>query len=311
MSLDDVESARYGSDPTRLFLFTMGSKRWGYVGQDVKEYFYSGVTYKPDPLVEMDQFTQSLSELSTDINITISSASEVARLYIPYLPPEPLLVRVFRLHPDAAPGVYAIELIGEIVSSSFDEADGSCTLLCRLVSKDLSRTVPWCAYSGTCVYVLYGPGCRVDREQFVTVCNIVGGAGTAEISAPELASAGAGNPENSEWFRGGFVRHVKSNEVRFIVGHDGGPNIRLTSPFLSLQNGDEVRAYAGCNHERTHCGPRFNNLNRMLAFPWIPGKNPYTQSVFGDAPKVVSIGLNGATMDYIDDGSGNLTKFEG
>lgn len=283
MSLNDAENSAYSGDPVQLFLFLMGTDRFGYVGQDVETYTYNGTDYHPDPLISLGPVSQSLSEVSTDIEIPISASSEVARLFLPYLPPEPVYVRVYRSFPDSAPGEYGVEVSAEVVSSRFDANDGSCVLTARSVSKDLDRKIPWCVYSVNCNYVVYGAGCGVNREDYVTVTNIVAGAGTDTISSPDFATAGSGNSAPDNWFQGGFVIHVASREIRFVVAHDNNsPDIKLRTPFRNLQNGDEVRAYPGCNRLRSHCGPRFDNLDNHLGFPWSTSKNPYTQSVYGN-----------------------------
>jgi len=283
VSIADAEASSYNSDPVLLFLFVMNTTRWGYVGQDVETYTYNGTDYMPDPYVSLGPVSQSLAERATDIEIEIGSKSEVARLFVPYMPPEPVFVRVFRHLPDGAPGEYNVEVIAEVVSSQFDETTGVCTLTARQISKDLDRKVPWCVYSTMCNYAVFGAGCQVDREAYVTVTNIVTGAGTDTLGSPDFATAGVGNGAPEEWFRGGSVIHVATREVRFIVAHDtNSPNIKLQTPFRDLKNGDEVRAYPGCSRLRTQCGPRYNNLDRMLAFPWHPSKNPYTQSVYGN-----------------------------
>lgn len=294
MSINDVENSAYGADPTQLFLFVMGTTRYGYIAQDVVDYTYNGTDYKPDPYISLGPVTQSLAEVSTDIQIEISSRSEVAQMFVPYLPSEPVFFRAYRSFPESAPGEYSVEVAAEIVSSQFDEETGVCTLTARQISKDLDRKVPWCVYSPMCNYAVYGVGCGVNREDFVTVTNVIAGAGTDTLSSPDFADAGVGNDAPEEWFRGGFVIHVATNEMRFIVAYDtNSPNIKIQTPFRSLQNGDQVRAYPGCNRMRTHCGPRFDNLNRMLAFPWQPTKNPYTQSVYGNvAPSNAPAGGN-------------------
>lgn len=283
MSLQDAESSSYGSDPTQLFLFRMGGRRWGYIGQDVSPVFFLGIDFIPDTNVALGQFAQSGADVAGDIDITISAQSEVAMMFVPYLPPEPLHVTVYRSMPDAAPGEYAVEVDAEIISSTFDESEGTCVLTARLLSKELDREVPWCIYSGMCNYAVYGAGCGVPREEYMTETTIVTGAGTDLLGSPDFATAGLGNAAPEQWFRMGFVVHVPTNEIRFIIGHDtNSPDIKIQTPFLSLKNGDLVRAYPGCNRLRSHCGPRFNNKHRLLGFPWMPDKNPYTQSVYGN-----------------------------
>lgn len=292
MSINDVESSNYQGTPNQLFQFMMGSRIMGYVGGTTQVFTWNNVDFLPDAAIEMGEISQQLTESSPTVDITITSAAEVAQQFIAYLPAEPIQVRVYRTHYLFAPGEYAPEFIGEVVSTSFSEETGVCTLSCRMVAAAMLRKVPWCVYSSNCSRALYGIGCEVDREQYVTVTNVISGAGSTTISAADFATAAQAHGQDDEeiakdWFRNGFIRHVRTNEVRTIIGHDG-PNIFLHTPFTDLVNGDEVRAYAGCARTKEHCAKKFDNLRRMLAFPWIPGRNPYTQSVYGNEAGLTS-----------------------
>lgn len=286
MSINDVELSDYQGTPSQLFHFAMGNKVMAYIGGSSQPFNWNGTDYLPDAAIGLGEINQQLSESSPTVDITITSASEVARQFIAYLPAEPIQVRVYRTHMEFAPGEYAPEFIGEVISTVFDEDTGVCTLSCRMVAAAMSRKVPWCVYSTNCSRALYGVGCNVNRESYVTVTNVTSGAGSNILSAAAFASAGADHGQtdpaiNASWFRNGFVRHVRTNEVRTIIGHDG-TDIYLHTQFTDLDNGDEVKAYAGCDRTKVHCRMKFNNLDRMLAFPWQPKRNPYTQSVYGN-----------------------------
>lgn len=287
MSMDDVESSAYDGTPQQLFKFAMGNVVWGYVGGAAQTFTWNNVDYVPDAAIMMGAITQSLSESSPSVEIVISASSPVAQQFIPFLPIEPIQVWVYRNDWEAAETEYAPEFIGEIISSMFDENEGTCTLTARMVAAAMSRKVPWCVYSATCAYALYGIGCKVNRESFVTEAQAISGEGLTVVSAAEFASAavdhGVTDPSvTDDWFRNGFARHVDSNEVRTIIAHSG-TDITLHTPFTKLKNGDLVKAYAGCNRTKEHCKKKFNNLDNALLFPWVPTRNPYTQSVYGTA----------------------------
>lgn len=289
MSIDDVESSTYRAAPMQLFRFAMGDVVFPYVGGHSAPFTWNNVDYMPDPVIELGVVDQSLAESSPDVELTISGTSAVAQEFIPFLPIEPIHVWVYRLVEPDVPDSYAPEFIGEVVSSSFDERTGVCTLTARMVSSALSRTVPWCVYSPTCARALYNIGCDVNQEDFVTKTVVVSGEGTAVLSSADFVTAALdhGVTEDdiaADWFRNGFIRHVPSNEVRTIIGH-AGSEIMLHAPFTRLKDGDEVKAYPGCARTRRHCKLKFNNLNRHLAFPWQPNRNPYTQNVYGTGSK--------------------------
>src|SRR6188768_1567686 len=176
MSIDDIESSDYLSTPVRYFTFTMGNRVWRYVGNSSQPISLGVDVYRPDPVIGMGELSMSMGEAPPSVQVTISSVSDVAKLYIPYMPADRMYVQVARQHEEADPGVFITEFIGEITSSSFDESNGTCTLTVKMASAALSRQVPWPVVSPTCTYALYGAGCKVDREAFKTVGPIAGGA---------------------------------------------------------------------------------------------------------------------------------------
>lgn len=280
MNFDEAESSAYQGTPVRFFDFSMGPKNWHYVGNSATPILVDVELYVPDPLLAMGSIQQALGEVPPSVEFTISATSEIAQYYLPYMPPEPMYVRVRREHEESAPGEFGVEFIGEIVTSSFDENEGTCTLTAKMTSSALSRRVPWPMFTPTCTWVLYGPGCGLDREAYATETTIVGGADGITISSNAFATAAGDNPQPEQWFRNGWLRHVLTGEVRTIVAHEG-VNVYLQTPFTRASNGDQVIAYAGCDRTRQTCKIKFNNFNRAMIFPWIPGRNAYTQNVYG------------------------------
>lgn len=286
------DTSAYRATPMRLFIFSMGTTTWRLASGTSQTYQGAEADFLPDAALDMGEIDQQLAEASASVEIRISSAHPVAQQFVPFLPPEPIQVRVLRLNYRDAPGDRLAEFVGEVVSASFAEADGVCTLTCRMVSAAMSRIVPWCRHSSNCANALYGPGCRVDPAAFQTTAPLDAGAGTAQISAGAFLTAaadhGATDPDVvAGWFRNGYVRHLATGEVRTILGQDGASLI-LNAPFTRAANGDPVQALAGCDGDRVTCRVKFDNLDNMLAFPWVPGRNPYAQSVYGNKKSPLS-----------------------
>lgn len=287
MSIDDIESSDYLSTPVRYFVFTMGNQVWRYVGNSSQPISLGVDVYRPDPVIGMGELSMSLGEAPPSVQVTISSSTPVAQLYLPYMPPDRMYLHVARQQEEGEPGTFIAEFIGEITSSSFDESNGTCTLTVKMSSAALSRPVPWPVVAPICTYALYGPGCLVDREAYKTVGSIVGGAKTIALQVDTFAAAGAGNAMPEKWFRNGFVRHVASGEVRTVLDHVGN-TVYLQTPFGRAEDGDELEGFAGCSRQRNMCKARFNNYLRFAGFPWVPNDNPYTQNVFGTGAKTGS-----------------------
>lgn len=292
------ETSAYLATPLRLFLFSMGTTTWRLVSGSSQILREPDADFLPDAALEMGEIDQQMSEASPSVEIRISSTHPVAQQFLPFLPPEPIQVRVLRLNYKDAPGERVSEFVGEVVSASFSEADGVCTLTCRMVAAAMSRMVPWCRHSSNCVNALYGAGCRVDPAAFETTTPLETGAGSSRIGAAAFATAavdhGATDPDViAGWFRNGYVRHLASGEVRTILGQEGADLI-LNAPFSRAGVGDPVQALAGCDGDRVTCRVKFNNLDRMLAFPWVPGRNPYSDSVYGNKRNpLLSVNIGG------------------
>ena len=278
MSLNDFEISEYRGTPQRLFLFTMGNKRYSYA-QSTQSAFYNGDTYVPMS-IDMDNITQALAEDSPTINIKISGNAEVCQQFVAYQPVEPMRFRAYRHHLTDPDNQYVVEFIGDVISSAFDEESGECTLLTRMGASKIDRQIPWPVYQKPCNHAVYTVGCGVNKEAFRTdaeVQTIVGD----EITSPDFA----GYPDG--WFKGGFAV-TPDNESRFIIYHDG-PLIIVQTPFVALQLNDVLAAYAGCDRSREMCKDKFDNYRHWLGFGWVPDKNPFVDTVWGTASPTGSI----------------------
>jgi len=281
MSFDQYEVSPYSGTPERLFLFTAGNAQWAYTNQG-EDTFRGSTAYRP-AIIAMGGLVQNLGEGPPTTEISMDAATPVAQQFVPYQPVHPLAVTVFRRHRDDPDNEYIVELIGEVASASFDEEEQMVTFSCRMVSSNFDRRVPWLVYQRGCNYALYGAGCRVNKELFKVEAAVTSVSG-AEI----LASAFASKPDG--WFRNGFVKKNSTGEVRFVLNHAGGL-LTLQTPFVDLDPGDTVTAYAGCVRSYNICVNKFNNGPRFVGFEHMPSKNPFTDNVYATG----SAGSSGAS----------------
>lgn len=284
MTFAEYETSPYSGTPERLFLFTCGNQQWAYVNHAVPV-LRGATTYQPE-IIAMDNIVQNLGEGPPSIDISMASSAEVAQQFIPYQPIFPMLVSVFRRHRDDPDSEYLIEMMGDVASSAFDEEEGMVTLQCRMVSSNMDRKVPWLIYQSPCNYALYGPGCRVNREDYKVV-TVAADVVEDSIYSNDFATKPDG------WFTAGFIRRDSTGEVRFIIDHVGN-RITLQTPFVEIGPGDAVTAYAGCDRSFATCKAKFNNGHRFLGFQWIPQKNPFKDNVYGNGSPSGSGGSAGS-----------------
>lgn len=269
MSMDSRERSQNDGAPQRLFLFTVGDEAYTYVNAP-NLHNYNNVIYEPMD-ISMDDVSQSLAEESPTIRVEIDSQSRLAQLFIPYMPIEPVKLRVYRHHVGDAD--YKTELIGEVASGSIDAETDKCVLSVRLLASYMDRRVPWPVYQKQCNHALYGPGCRVDRELYKVEATVTGVAGVAVQSADFVV----GDPS---YFVAGYMVRAATGDVRWVIAQEDDVLV-LQSPFPGLQGGEKVIAFAGCNLLKTTCKNKFNNLHRRWGFDDIPHKNPFTDNVYG------------------------------
>lgn len=272
MSFDDIENSAYRGAPERLFLFSVGDQNYGYV-ERAGATTYNNIPYTALALIDMTDIAQALSEDSPTIEINLDSTAAVVAQFIPYQPAQPMRVRVYRHHVGDPDGEYLTELIGEVASAALDEETGTAMLSVRMLASSFDRKVPWPAYQKQCNYVLYGPGCQVDREAYKTETTLT------DSTANRIASPDFVKPDPT-WFTLGYVVRVADGQVRWVIWQDADV-LTLQSPFVGAKGGDVVVAYPGCNLLKTTCHDKFNNLPRHMGFPWGPQKNPFTDNIAG------------------------------
>ena len=272
----DVHEQGDGS-PERLFLFSVGSVNYAYLeGAEVVN--RNGIDYEPLALIKMDDIEQALSEDSPTVEIEIDSKAPMVNEFIPYQPVTVMRVRVFRHHVEDEDNEYTTELIGDVVSARIDESSGNAVVSVRMVASAFDRVVPWPSYGKQCVYVPYGPGCQVDRNLFKTETTLTAVVGN-KITSPDFA-AKAALESDPRWFVLGYVVRVADGQRRWVIRQDDDV-LTLQNPFIGATGGDEVEAFAGDDLLKSTCEGKFNNLDRHMAFPWGPQKNPFTDNIMG------------------------------
>lgn len=132
-------------------------------------------------------------------------------------------------------------------------------------------------YQRNCSHVLYGRGCKLDKEDFAI-------DGTASAVAGATVTVAAAASASDGWFTGGMLK-APDGTLRFIISHVGN-QIGLIRPIDSLTQAiiddgpQAVRLYRGCDRTRGTCDTFFDNLLNNGSFPFIPTRNPFNGSSF-------------------------------
>lgn len=142
---------------------------------------------------------------------------------------------------------------------------------CATLAASFRRSGLRLAWTRGCPHALYDSECRADPNAFKTVATVESITGDRIISA-DFAVLG------DDYFNGGYVEWVLASgaiERRFIkfnVGND----IVILGTTIGLSVSDTVTAFAGCQHTRTDCNDKFNNMSNYGGFAHTPGKSPFS-----------------------------------
>jgi uncharacterized phage protein (TIGR02218 family) len=260
MSYDSLEKSVYSGAPVELYRFTQGPKSWRYTSAD-SEQTYQGYAYRPEA-ISRGELDQSQEEQAGSLEVTLPRDNEVASLFIPYLPVEPIGVTLFRFHRGDSEVVTIF--VGKVASVAFIGSEAR--LVCQPVSEVLRRQIPSYMYQYQCNHALYSTACGINKASYKVQAIVSAVSG-------DTVTATAFGTKSSGWFNNGWLQR-SNGEVRFVIGHSGN-TVTLMNPFSGLKAGESVDAYAGCDRTESVCASKFGNLVNHAGFSRIPTKNPF------------------------------------
>lgn len=254
------EISRYFGKPFELFLFSTTGASYYYTSAD-RAITYNSKTYSPLPMkrTEVDQNSEAKSGA---IKVTIPRTSDIAGLFVAFIPESPLSLVIYKGHTGDPDNEVVVEFTGSVISAEFDD---HCTLVCAPEQELLKRRVPVQQFLSMCPWVLYGAGCNLNKDNF-RVTGTVSSVSSVTVQAAVFATKPDG------WFRSGYLEY--GNQRRLIVAHVGN-TVTLVSQMMGLANGASIFAYAGCNRTESDCKNKFNNFTRFWGFTHIPNQNPF------------------------------------
>jgi len=232
--------------------FTYTDHHWPYV--------HNNETYEP-VYITRNRLNVTESMARSSMKVTIARDAGLVALYNQQPPSDMIEVQVFQ-HDD---GNVGIVYVGRVLSVS--RSGSLAELTCEPIYTSLKNGGLRRRYQRLCPYALYDSECRVSANQFKT-------STTVDSVGSNTVSASAFSGQSDGWYTGGYVEVGAQPERRSVVGHSGD-TLQLTAPLQDAQAGDAIDAYAGCDHTRSTCQNKFNNLDNFGGLPWIPRKNPF------------------------------------
>lgn len=165
-----------------------------------------------------------------------------------------------------------IEVMWKGRLASIQPGEATLKLIFESIFTSMRRPGLRARFQKICRHALYGRGCNLDPADFATAGTVTALSGTT-LTVTEAAS------EASGFYTGGMVA-ADNGILSFIIGHSGSTLVlQRMSSSLATQwavegSGTGVTIYPGCDHARTTCHTKFDNVLNYGGFDWIPRKNP-------------------------------------
>ena len=257
------ETSREGSTPAELYEFIGPATTYRYAS-GIETVTLGGHDYAPLAGLVRTAISLGTTRDTPTLTVTMPVTAAVVAAYAYGEPPRSLELRVYRYQPTSDD--YVIDWRGDVTSIK-PRGEVAEVSIPSLLAARLGTVVPGLVIRKHCLHVLGDARCRVVMTLFDVATTVSAASGTAVT----VASVGG---EDDQWFRGGEIVRDSDGERRLIVDQVGGV-LELVSPFGTLNGGDAVTLYAGCDHSVATCAAKFNNVVNFSGCATIPKFNPF------------------------------------
>ena len=129
-------------------------------------------------------------------------------------------------------------------------------------------------YQRSCPHVLYGRGCRLDKEDFKIPAHL-SSITTNGLSVTVYKASSYPNG----YFTGGMISDMDGN-LRLIIDHVGAKLTlirKLDGLAWTSADPEDINCYIfpGCMRTKEDCKDKFNNIDNYGGYPFIPLTNPF------------------------------------
>jgi len=253
-----IESAQ----PVELYEFVQQTSSW-YYNNSAQDVVHDGTTYLAANIARSGYSISNEVEKS-ELTLTFPRDTVFVAQFIAKVPDFPTILTIKRGHTTDSVDDYIVHWKGRVLSSK--PSGAVVELTCESVFSSMRRHGLRARYQRNCRHVLYGSACGVLQATKVVACEITGQTGD-QVSVTEVGSYAAG------YFTGGILK-LPSGALRFITNHTGSV-LKLSRPLDGDAGGLDVEVSPGCDHLKTTCDTKFNNVINFGGFPYIPGVNPF------------------------------------
>ena len=262
MSYEGQETSKQDGAPVELFQFVRGSTYYRYTGAEL-DVTDTDQEWTSTP-ISRSAIEVTPERVRNGIQITVPRNNPVADLFRISPPTDVVAVTIFRYHRDDLETI--VMWMGRVLGVDWQGA--SATLQCEPVSTSARRNGLRPVYQKNCRHVLFGTGCRLNRDDFKIETTVASISGNTLTVADLLDLPYAGGYVEWESTPGSIDR-------RFIREADTDGALVLSIPFQGIAASDAVKVYPGCAHDTVTCDEVYDNLENFGGQPFIPSKNPF------------------------------------
>lgn len=262
MTFAAYETSVYSGSPFELYLFQTESEEWSLTSGDTERALGERV-YTPEA-IKRGEIAQTPESQSGEVTITIPRTHDIASRFLSYIPTSPMSLVIYRGHDGDPDSETVTNFTGTIAKAEFSDV---CTLTAAPESNILRRKIPSQKFQAPCNWILFSPGCGMDREDYKLTGTISSvSSDGATLTSDVFATRASG------WLQCGYVEI--GNDRRLILSHTGN-TVVLIAGIAGLTAGKSVNAYAGCRGTTADCYKKFSNLANFWGFDRIPTRNPF------------------------------------
>lgn len=257
MTYDSMERSVYAGAPWEAYWFSWGINNRYYTSHDAP--ITIGLNSYVPEAISASGVTKNEEVSSDTLTIELPVDHEIALLFRPFLPPQPVSLVVYRGHVGDSEITTAFTGMVKVA-----DAKETCKLEVITEHNALKENLPSLCWQSGCVHQIFDDGCKLSRQDYFLNATLATVAGVTITS-----SAFATKPD--DYFKGGWIEACGT--CMSILAHTGS-TVTLFGPIDGLVAGMGVVAYPGCMGTEEAC-TAYGNMDNYFGCNDIPDTSPF------------------------------------
>ncbi len=224
-----------------------------------------GNTYVKKPITD-EGVSQSGEAQNDDMDVICSQTLPVVGFFRDAVPSGTIYVKIRRKHFGESEAPLA--WVGYILQVSRPDS-ASAKITCHTLDASFNRSGRRLTWQRACPYMLFGPGCNLDKAPYATTATVTVRDG------PTVTLDAYAHPDG--WANGGFFEWTTDEgfiERRPIESQVGNHFVVFTTA-SGVTVGTVLTIYPGCARIIQVCHDKFGNEDNFGGIPQMPGKSPF------------------------------------